>query len=96
MKVGNKDNLQIAGWMINELGLKGNELIVYALIYEFSRVTGLGFFGGVEYMMAWTNASKRAVYYTINSLLEKGLIIKGEAEYLGRDHSYYGVVNKEV
>lgn len=96
MKVGDKDCLQLKGWMINDLGLKGNELIVYALIYEFSRATGLGFFGSVEYMMAWTNTSKKTIYNVLDSLLEKGLIIKGEAEYLGREHSYYGVVNKEV
>ena len=28
----------VQGWMITELGLKGNELLIYAVIHGFSQV----------------------------------------------------------
>ena len=34
-KIKNENFIAIQGWMINELQLKGNDLIVYALIYGF-------------------------------------------------------------
>ena len=89
MKVGNKDYLQIAGWMINDLGLKGNQLLVYGLIHGFSRAKEQRFFGSIEYLMEWTNASKKTVYNSLNSLLEKGLIIKDEEEYHNHKFAYY-------
>ena len=41
-----RDNyILIAGWMITDLHLKGNELIVFAIIYGFSQ-DGVGTFNG--------------------------------------------------
>lgn len=31
------NNIQIYGWMTTKLKLKGNELLIYAVIYSFSR-----------------------------------------------------------
>ena len=36
-KIKNENYVLIQGWMINELKLKGNELLIYALIYGFSQ-----------------------------------------------------------
>lgn len=36
--VKNENYLVIQGWMITELKLKGNELLIYAIIYGFSRI----------------------------------------------------------
>ena len=35
--VKNENYLVIQGWMIAELKLKGNELLIYAIIYGFSQ-----------------------------------------------------------
>ena len=35
--VKNENYLVIQGWMITELKLKGNELLIYAIIYGFSQ-----------------------------------------------------------
>ena len=32
----NNNYINIQGWMINNLGLKGNALVIYAIIYGFS------------------------------------------------------------
>ncbi len=68
--------IQIAGWMINELDLKGNELMIYALIHGFSQDGRSYFRGSLQYIALWTNSTKQGVIKTIKSLIEKGLIVK--------------------
>ena len=75
-KVKNDNFYTIQGWMVNELGLKGNELMIYAIIYGFSQTDGQYFTGSWQYLSDWTNATKRSVSNTLNSLVEKGLLIK--------------------
>ena len=70
-----RDNyINIQGWMITELGLSGNDLIVYAVIYGFSQDGESTFQGTRAYLAEWCNASERSVQRNINSLLEKGYI----------------------
>ena len=72
-----RDNyVLIMGWMVTELGLKGNELIIYAIIYGFSQVEGQRFKGSLRYLMKWTNSSKQGVIKALNSLQAKGYIKK--------------------
>jgi hypothetical protein len=72
----NTDFLNIQGWMINELNLKGNELIIYALIYGFTKDGVSEFRGSRQYMADWTNSSVRSVQNVVNSLVNKGMIEK--------------------
>jgi len=62
--------------MINDLKLKGNELIIYAIIYGFTQERQQVFSGSLQYLAAWTNSTKHGVIKAINNLLEKGLIAK--------------------
>lgn len=66
----------IHGWMINRLGLKGSELQLYAIIYGFSQADGQQFHGGLQYLADWTNITKRNVIARLQSLVDKGLLIK--------------------
>lgn len=66
----------VHGWMINRLGLKGNELQVYAIIYGFSQAEGTVFTGNLQYLADWTNATRRTALNSLQSLVEKGLLIK--------------------
>lgn len=69
----------IQGWMINELGLSGNELMVYAIIYGFSQSgDSQRFSGSLQYLINWTNSSRTTVIRSLNTLLEKGYIHKHE------------------
>jgi len=74
----NEQFIVIEGWMVNELGLKGNELLIYAIIYGFSQEEGHFFRGSLGYLADWTNTSKQTVMNTLKSLLEKDLIGKQE------------------
>lgn len=74
--VKNKSYVNIQGWMVAELGLSGNELLVYAIIYGFSQDGEGEFTGSLRYLMDWTGSSKNTVMRALVSLEEKGLISK--------------------
>lgn len=76
--VKNENFITIQGWMLNELHLKGNELLVFALIYGFSQDENSVFSGSLSYMADWTNTTKQSVINTLQKLVEKNLIIKVE------------------
>ena len=75
-KVNSENFIVIHGWMRTELGLKGNELLTYALIYGFSQDGRSEFQGGLEYIADWTGTTKRTTITVLASLVEKGLLIK--------------------
>lgn len=76
MSIKNDNYIQISGWMINELSLKGNELLVYALIHGFCQDGKSVFRGSLNYIMAWLNISKPTCIECLKNLIDKGLIIK--------------------
>lgn len=76
MKLKNENSIIIQGWMINELGLKGNELLVYALIYGFSQDGESEFYGSRSYIAEWCSSSLPTIDKALNSLVEKEFIIK--------------------
>ena len=80
-KIANENFITIQGWMVNELGLKGNELLVYAIIYGFSQAENQVFNGSLQYIADWLNTSKQTVINTLKHLQEKELIEKKE-QYL--------------
>ena len=75
-KVKNQNYITIQGWMINELNLKGNELLIYAIIYGFSQTSGQVFNGGLQYLADWTNSTKQGVSKNLKSLVSKGFLQK--------------------
>lgn len=62
--------------MINELKLKGNDLILFALIYGFSQSEQGKFTGSLKYLSGAISATKNTVLNSLNSLQESNLIIK--------------------
>ncbi len=68
----------VQGWMVSELGLKGNELAVYAIIYGFSQADGAWFSGSINYLSSWTNLSKQSIINVLKSLVKHDLIEKRE------------------
>lgn len=101
-KVNNENYVTIQGWMIRELGLKGNELVIYAIIYGFSQAENQVYNGSLQYLADWTNSSKQSVMNCLKSLTEKKLIIKKENYINGvkfceyHATKLYGVYNKVV
>ncbi len=66
----------VQGWMITELGLKGNELAAYAIIYGFSQDGRSEFSGSLSYLMRWIGCSRPTAVKILASLVSKGLIAK--------------------
>ena len=99
-KVKNQNYITIQGWMINELNLKGNELLIYAIIYGFSQTNGQVFNGGLQYLAEWTNSTKQGISKNLKSLVEKNLLQKTDKYVNGvKFCEYYatefnGVYNK--
>lgn len=99
-KVKNENFVAIQGWMVTELGLKGNSLLIYAIIYGFSQAEGQVFTGSLQYLADWTNSTKQGVLKNLKSLIAAGLIGKKEKNINGvKFVEYYvtkfnGVLNK--
>lgn len=68
--------INIQSFMVTDLGLKGNELLVYAIIYGFSQAEGTYFNGSIQYLADWTNSTRQGIIKNIKSLIDKGLIEK--------------------
>lgn len=66
----------IQGWMRTKLNLKGNELLIYALIYGFSQDDTSRFKGSRKYIAEWCGCSLDTVDRSLGSLVSKGLIAK--------------------
>lgn len=77
-KVKDENYINISGWMVTRLGLKGNELLVYAIIYGFSQDDETRFTGSLQYLADWVNSTKQSCIKCLKSLVEKGYIIKNE------------------
>lgn len=66
----------ILPFMINQLNLKGNELLVYAIVYGFSQDGESWFEGGVNCLAEWIKLSRFGVRKILNSLEERELIVR--------------------
>lgn len=68
--------INIQSFMVTELELKGNELLVYAIIYGFSQAENTYFSGSLQYLADWTNSTRQGIMKNLKSLIDKGLIEK--------------------
>ena len=75
-KIKNENFIAIQGFMVKELGLSGNELIAYALIYGFSQDNESEFKGSLNYVAEWLNCSKTTAFNLLNKLADDGFIKK--------------------
>ncbi len=82
-KVKPTNYITIQGWMISELKLKGNELLIYAIIYGFTQDGKNYFEGSLQYLADWTNSTKESVRKCLKSLVEKKLIVKEDVVFTG-------------
>ena len=71
-----KNYIVVQGWMLTDLQLKGNELLIYACIYGFSQLDGQVFNGSLQYLADWTNSTRQGVVKCLKSLIDKGYLEK--------------------
>jgi predicted transcriptional regulator len=80
--------------MRNKLDLKGEELIVYGIIYGFSQDDKTEFSGSLDYLSEWCGCSTRTVMRILEKLVDKKLISKTEICKIGNSKKYsYKVIN---
>ena len=70
--------INIQAFMVNDLHLKGNELLIYAIIWGFSQDGVSEYTGGLQYLADWTNSTQQGVLKALKKLLEKQLLLKSE------------------
>lgn len=87
----NDNYIVITGWMINDLKLSGNDLLVYALIYGFSQDGESWYTGSRNYIADSLGITPRTVSRLLQSLEEQGFIIKEITEYNGVKFNKYRV-----
>ena len=76
--ITNENFIVVQGFMVNELELKGNELLTYAIIYGFSQDGESEFTGSLSYLQHWVGYTKKTAITTLQSLVKKGLIERRE------------------
>jgi hypothetical protein len=94
IKDGNYVSIQ--SFMVKDLELKGNELLIYAIIYGFSQTSNQEFTGSLQYLANWTNSSKQGVLKNLKNLQDKGLVIKCEKNVYGVNACTYKAVRNPV
>ena len=70
------DSTHIDGWMMRGLHLKGNELLVYAVVYNFSKDGKSEYRGGRHYLAQSLDISFSSVDRAFKNLVSQKLIIK--------------------
>ncbi len=86
----------IQGFMCNELDLKGNELLVFALIYGFCQDGKSVYSGGRQYIADTFNISVRTVTSTLQSLVDQGLIVRHDSDDYVHPDIYTVAGNRET
>ena len=76
--IKNENFICIQGFMVNELKLKGSELLAYAVIFGFCQDGENHFTGSARYIAAWCGIDKRNALNVLKKLVDKGLIEKIE------------------
>ena len=81
--------------MISELGLSGNELLVYAVIYGYSQDGESEYFGSLARLSELLRLDRRTVMRLLQRLLNAGLIRKRAVQLNNVMRSFYCAVAAE-
>lgn len=79
-------------WMSQELGLGGNDLLVYAFIYKYS-IGKLGFYyGGYAHIQLSTGGARSTVIRSLQRLMDTEMIFrKTKVSQNGLERHYYRI-----
>lgn len=91
-KILDNNYFVVHGWMRNQLGLRGNALDIYAIIYGFSQTDHQEFTASINYLCEWLGVSRPTVINTLKELVEKELLLKESREVNGVIFNKYRAV----
>lgn len=78
MELNPDSYVTIQSWMRSDLGLSGNELIAYALVYGFSQDGFSRFEGTASYVAEWCGITRVGAQNVLSRLVKSGLLTKRE------------------
>lgn len=80
-----KDNnyFVVHGWMRNLLGLRGNALDIYAIIYGFSQADHQEFTASINYLCEWLGVSRPTIINNLKDLVDSGFLTKESEDING-------------
>lgn len=81
--------ITVPGFAIVELGLSGNGLLCYSLIYGFTQDKETEFRGSLNYVASALNVTKQNAKKIIDRLIDRGLIEKREMFFSGVKFCHY-------
>lgn len=81
--------ITVPGFAVVELGLSGNELLCYSLIYGFTQDDDTEFHGSLNYVASALNVTKQNAKRILDRLVDKGLIEKREIFFSGVKFCHY-------
>jgi len=92
----NENFFTVQGWMVNELHLSGNRLMLYALIYGFSQDGKSRFKGASQYLADCLGITKKTALETLEKLVKKNYIKKHKSGSKGHEMCDYGVNSERI
>ena len=92
-RVNDNHFLTIEGWMRTRLGLSGNELIVFAVVYQFSQGNAGRYIGGLAFLADWCGCHIDTARRAVRNLEEQGFILPLRGEVNGVPYCNY-IVNE--
>lgn len=92
-----KDNnyFVVHGWMRNLLGLRGNALDIYAIIYGFSQADHQEFTASINYLCEWLGVSRPTIINNLKDLVDSGFLTKESEDINGVTYCRYKAVIPE-
>lgn len=91
-----RNYIHVPGFAIVELGLSGNELLCFSLIYGFSQDGETEFVGSLNYMASALNVTRQNAKKIIDRLIERGIVEKRELYFQGVKFCRYVAKNNGV
>ena len=85
----------VHSFMYSELGLRGGELLIFAIIYSFTKGEPGLYWGTQEFLSNISGLSRSTVWRTLTSLSERGYIEKATREEHEGYRSTHAVMQRE-
>jgi DNA-binding MarR family transcriptional regulator len=83
---------RVSSWMMKELELSGNELIVFAVLYDYTGSAVGEYSLGYNFLVELTNASKPTVIRSVKELERKGYITKTKKSIEGEVYASFKTI----
>lgn len=95
-KVTDTNFITIEGWMRTQLNLSGNELVIYAVIFQFSQGKAGRYIGGLPFLADWCGCHIDTARRAIRNLEDAGLISALRGEVNGVPYCNYIVCEESL